>query len=222
MKKLLFIIMLLGVIAGGSYVANKMGYFSFLNNFFKKSEIKIDKTANVVTEIKQISKFTTAYYYEELVIPKKKKNQLGKIKPLSNFTSSLMSSDFEPLKKVGSGINGFLENGLYLIVKGKVRAGYDLKSLSDSTITIKGDTALYVKLPEVQIFEATVNPSDVDVISEDGTWSDKEVAKVKQHANKKLTEDAKKAGILTKAEKAGKEQLTNLFKSFGFKEVVLE
>lgn len=210
MKKLLFIIILLGLIAGGAYIANNMGYLSFLGNFTKKSEIKIDKTANVVTEIKKISKFTTACYYDELTLTSKKKSQLGKNKAVSAISSLF-----------GSTTKKYLENELCLIVKGKVRAGYDLQSLSDSTITIKGDT-LQVKLPEVQIFEATVNPSDVDVFIEDGTWSHQEVTNVKQQASKKLTEDAKKAGILTKAEEAGKKQLTNLFKSFGFKEVILE
>lgn len=191
MKKLLFIIILLGVIAGGAYVTNNMGYLAYLSNFTKKSEIKIDKTANVVTEIKKISKFTTAYYYEEQL-------QTGK-------KHRIIVDDDE----------------CDLIVKGKVRAGYDLESLSDSTITIKGDT-LQIKLPEVQIFEATVNPSNVDVFVEKGKWSHEEYTYMIQLAQKKLIKDAKKAGILTKAEKAGKTLLTNLFKSFGFKEVVLE
>ena len=47
----------------------------FINNFsiFKgvfKHELSIDKTANVVTQIKKISEFTSACYYEELVVRK--------------------------------------------------------------------------------------------------------------------------------------------------------
>ena len=54
------------ILAGGAFVLYKLGVFG------KKDELSIDKTANVVTEIKKISEFTSACYYEEIILQESK------------------------------------------------------------------------------------------------------------------------------------------------------
>lgn len=210
MKKILSLVVILALLVGGFVVAEKMGYLSILGLFKAEETLKIDKTANVVTEIKNISKFTTACYYEEFTLTQTK--QSATTKKVNGIVSSLFGSKTQVLKNTDE---------LCLLVKGKVRAGYDLSTIADEGIIVSGDT-LTVTLPEIQIFEATVNPSDIEVFIEQGTWTHAEVSKLKEKAAERLTSDAKKNGIMEQAKKSGEEQLINLFKSFGFKSVVLQ
>jgi len=70
MKKIIKLVLIIAAVAVFSSV------FVFdpfkLNLSFFKHELSIDKTANVVTQIKKIAEFTTACYYEEFVLIKEK------------------------------------------------------------------------------------------------------------------------------------------------------
>ena len=70
MKKIIKLVLIIAAVAVFSSV------FVFdpfkLNLSFFKHELSIDKTANVVTQIKKIAEFTTACYYEEFVLKKEK------------------------------------------------------------------------------------------------------------------------------------------------------
>ena len=210
MKVIFSLIITLVILLGGVFVADKMGLISVLDMFGLNDELKIDQTENVVTEIKNISKFTTANYYEELTLTKKKANSIVDTKTTSKIFSF-----------IGINVKKMVQDEICIIVNGKVRAGYDMSALTDDAISISNDT-LSVKLPEIQIFDAIINPTDVDIFVEDGQWSHDEVTSIKQEARERIIADAEKAGIMKKAEESGKKQLTNMFKSFGFKEVILQ
>lgn len=170
-------------------------------------ELKIDKTTNVVTEIKKISKFTTACYYEEVTLSEKKVNDAVD-NTAGKYVASLLGKE------------NLMEDEICIIANGKVRAGYDFEKLADDAIKVLGDT-LELKLPEVEIFEIVVNPSNFDIYVNDGNWSHEQVTELQNKAKEKIEEDAKKAGVLEKAKTSGKEQLVNLFKTFGFQTVIL-
>lgn len=91
MKKGLFIILVIAAIAGGVY---------YYRHFYQseKEDIVIDKTATVVEEIRKISEFTSACYYEEMVLgyKKKKKDEMvlianGKVR--AGFDLSTIKAD---------------------------------------------------------------------------------------------------------------------------------
>ena len=91
MKKGLFIILAIAAIAGGVYY-----YRHFCQ--LEKEDIVIDKTATVVEEIRKISEFTSACYYEEMVLgyKKKKKDEMvlianGKVR--AGFDLSTIKAD---------------------------------------------------------------------------------------------------------------------------------
>lgn len=170
--------------------------------------LKIDKTANVVSDIKKISKYTTACYYEEITLVETKTNGVVN-KVVGKVVSSLLGS--KPL----------IEDEICIIANGKVRAGYDFEKLAKDAISITGDT-LEIKLPEAEIFDVVVNPSNFDVYVSDGNWTHEQVTKIQDKAKAKIEEDAKSAGIMDKAQNSGKEQLRNLFKAMGFSEVVIK
>lgn len=171
----------------------------------KDEGLKIDETANVVTEIRKIAQFTSACYYEDVILKDKKANESLGGKVVNSF-----SKKDKPI----------LEDEIVIVASGNVRAGFDLSKLSEKDIVIR-DSVLEVTLPKAEIFEVIVNPSGFDVYVEDGTWSHEQVTKVENKAMNKIRNDAISDGLLEKATELGVTKLTELFKTFGYKEVVI-
>lgn len=171
----------------------------------KDEGLKIDETANVVTEIRKIAQFTSACYYEDVILKDKKANESIGGKVVNSF-----SKKDKPI----------LEDEIVIVASGNVRAGFDLSKLSKKDIVIR-DSVLEVTLPKAEIFEVIVNPSGFDVYIEDGTWSHEQVTKVENKAMNKIRKDAISDGLLEKATELGVTKLTELFKTFGYKEVVI-
>ena len=171
----------------------------------KDEGLKIDETANVVTEIRKIAQFTSACYYEDVILKDKKANESLGGKVVNSF-----SKKDKPI----------LEDEIVIVASGNVRAGFDLSKLSETDIVIR-DSVLEVTLPKAEIFEVIVNPSGFDVYVEDGTWSHEQVTKVENKAMNKIRKDAISDGLLEKATELGVTKLTELFKTFGYKEVVI-
>lgn len=254
-----------------------------LNLSLFKHELQIDKTANVISQIKKISEFTTACYYEELVLQKdryekfKKKvynsdssnknldnvkestnsawNKLkgstdkavndvkgkeetttkGKLLSLANAAKDIVVASGSAVAEVASSsatelldlakkddvVIDSTKTGTFVwIVKTRVRAGYDLSKIEEGDLTVKGDT-LSIKLPEVEIFDIIVNPSDWEPFYHEGEWTDEEIRNEQSKAKEFIRQDAINFGLLEKAETFGKASLTSLFKTFGFEEVVV-
>lgn len=211
MRKNILLAALLVVIAvAGYFIVNKIERMSLLEALFPQQELQIDKTANVLTGMREMATLYSACYYGEMTLVRHKKNGL-----VDNVVGDALSS------LLGRGDKGLIQDEVCLIVSGRVRAGYDLTLLKEDDIHVSGDT-ITVVLPEVKILQVTVNPSDVEVFVEDGKWSHKEITELKSHARKHLIADATKAGILTKASDSGTRLLTGMLKSFGFKEVIIE
>ena len=204
LKAIISIILILAVLAGAAYFAMQKGWTS---NLFQKDELKIDETANVVTEIKKISEFTSACFYEEIILRETKTTKV-----VDNSIGNKIATLFG--KK-----EGLMTDEIVIIANGKVR-GFNLKNLgdgelADGDIKINGDT-LFVTLPKAEIFDVLVNPSDFDIYIEDGTWDEQKVVNIKNKAIDRIKEDAIKDGILEKATKSGVKKLTEMFKTFGF------
>ncbi|MBR6540836.1 MAG: DUF4230 domain-containing protein [Bacteroidales bacterium] len=175
-------------------------------HFIKKAnELKIADTPNVVEKIRKISEFTTYTYVEEFVLAQKKAvAQEGGI--LSFFSSSNVpdSSHHE----------------IVLITRGKVRAGYDLSKITEQHLKISNDT-ISVLLPAPEVFDAIINPSDNDIFIEEGQWSHEEITAMQVNCRERLLNNALDRNILQNADKQGEEKIKNLFKSLGFKEVIV-
>lgn len=184
-------------------------------------QLSIDKTSNIVTQINKISEFTTACYYEELVIKKEKYRHIDR-KAYKDGSSTWamvknIANPYEPVIVQDSIRTG----SIVFIVKTKVRAGYDLSRIGTQDLTVQGDT-LAVKLPDVQIFDIIANPSDWEVFHSDGHWEHDEIKAIQTEAKETIRRDAVASGLLERAESFGKESLVSLFKTFGFPEVILK
>jgi len=198
-KKLLSTIAILVIVAIGVFSFLKFSNFNF-GDIFKEKPITIDKTTNVIEEINQLAEFTTATYYQEIIIKE--------LKERSYFGSSYFGD------VVG-------DDELVLIIKGTVRAGFDFSTLSEEDIIIEENT-IKLKLPKVKIIETITNPSDFETYVETGKWSFEEVNVYKNKARERIEASAIAGGILELAEKSGVEKLTSLLEAFGFKQVVVE
>ena len=199
MGKIATLVLVAGLLVGGWCYIQSFGFNLFGLSF--GGELKIDNTANVVEKIKEISEFTTACYYEEAVLKDSKveKHEGGFLGLVDTETSK----------------------EIVIIAKGKVRAGFDLSKVTEDKINIKNDT-IGITLPEPEIFDVIINPSDYEMYIEEGKWSHEEVTALQTNYRTQLLEKAKDAGILNKAKESGKKRLENLFQTFGFSVVELK
>lgn len=171
----------------------------------KDETLKIDDTPNVVAEIRKIAEFTTACYYEDVILKDKKPSESIPGKVVNAF---------------GSKDKPIMEDHIVMVASGNVRAGFDLSKLQEKDVVIN-DSVLEITLPKARVLEVIVNPTDFDIYIEDGDWSHAQVTKVEQKAMEKIKQDALKDGLLQKATELGVRRLTDLFETFGFKKVVV-
>lgn len=202
-KGIIIAVIAIVILVGGAFVLYKLGVFD------KKDELSIDKTANVVTEIKKISEFTSACYYEEIILQESKTNSV-----VDNSAGKTVAGWF------GKDTKDLMSDQLVIVANGTVRAGFRLDQLDENRITVTGDT-LSLTLPKAEIFDVIVNPSDFDIYIEDGTWDHEKVVEVENRAIDQIKNDAIKEGILEKANETGIKRLTEMFKAFGFSEVMI-
>ncbi len=202
-KGIIIAVIAIVILVGGAFVLYKLGVFD------KKDELSIDKTANVVTEIKKISEFTSACYYEEIILQESKTNSV-----VDNSAGKTVAGWF------GKDSKDLMSDQLVIVANGTVRAGFRLDQLDENRITVTGDT-LSLTLPKAEIFDVIVNPSDFDIYIEDGTWDHEKVVEVENRAIDQIKNDAIKEGILEKANETGIKRLTEMFKAFGFSEVMI-
>jgi len=202
-KGIIIAVVAIVILAGGAFVLYKLGVFD------KKDELSIDKTANVVTEIKKIAEFTSACYYEEVILQESKASSV-----VDNSAGKTVAGWF------GKESKDLMSDQLVIVANGTVRAGFRLDQLDEDKITVTGDT-LSLVLPKAEIFDVIVNPSDFDIYIEDGTWDHEKVVEVENRAIDQVKNDAIKEGILEKATETGIKRLTEMFKAFGFAEVII-
>lgn len=195
-KTLLWIVIAI-VIAGGIVWISIDQYdiFKLKSKLFAQEELKIDPTESVVEEIKNISEFTTACYFEEYVLQTTKEAS-------GNTLTKWVKSTPE----------------VVILSKGKVRAGVDLSKVSNEDIRINGDT-LSMRIPQAEIFDVIVNPSDYEIFIETGDWTHDEITKLVSQGREKVKNNALKDNIIEKAQESSRKKLEKLFKTLGFKQV---
>ena len=221
-KRIITLVLILAVICAGLYAGYK---FTNFFDFLKRKPLTIEKTANVVEEVKKIGEFTTACYYEEMALQDSYTDTsefLNKAVTLylDGYTLGLNhKNNKKAAKKVANAI-GKKKNEIILIGKGRVRAGFDLAKIGEDDLIVRGDT-LELALPQPEVFDIIMNPSDFTTEYEKGTWSHELLKPVKERAKVELEQNAIDYGILQKAEENGLKRLTALFKTFGFSTVTL-
>ncbi len=160
--------------------------------------LKARQTQTIVTRVRSMASLVTASFYDEVVLT------MTKPRTVNAFGTNLALPDDE----------------ICIISRGKARAGVDLSKLSEESFSMRGDTVT-VRLPEPELFEVILNPSDYEIFVEDGRWSHEEVVALESRAKETVRRDALAAGLLEKAGESAGAQLDRLLRSLGYREVVV-
>ena len=174
---------------------------------FRAKPVVIDETPILIRDIKSIGQLITYTFYDEVVADS---NIVTRGSAFANAFNHLA-----PIPLLPSA-----DKQLVLIGKGKVLAGTDLTLLTDTSLTIRNDTATLV-LPKAKIIDAIINPSDFEIFIEKGQWSNAEVTLVKLQARHKIEARALQQSILEKADAKAKKELFDFLVNLGYKKVVI-
>lgn len=107
---------------------------------------------------------------------------------------------------------------LVIIYKGLLRVGFKLEKMTTDKIT---DTSIVVNLPVPEILETITNFKDREVFAESGKWDKNSLATFTKRAQDTIRKHAYEDCIFQLAIDSGKERMTKLFKSIGFKSVTV-
>jgi hypothetical protein len=143
----------------------------------------------------------------------------------------LETSSFTIEKIIDAGTSGnklqqfLVGDRLLLIAHGTVIAGFDMSKVKDTDIEVAGQT-LTVHMPPPEILVSTLDNDQTRVYDRQSgifTKGDKDLeSEARNEAVGVIKDAACKGGILNEATKNARNQLTVLFKGFGFTTVVLD
>lgn len=142
----------------------------------------------------------------------------------------LETSSFTIEKVIEAGKNGnqfqqiLFDDKILLIAHGKVIAGIDLAKLSQDDVTVSG-TQLTVRLPAPEILVTTIDNKETRVYDRRQGLLTKGDTNLESEARKAAESTIRQAactgGILKEASNNAISQLTSLFKTLGFTEVIV-
>ena len=199
-RALIFILLLL--IVGWLFTTYKV--LPSLTNIFKPKPVLIENTPIVVKQIQAIAQLVTISAYEELVadttVIDTKSINIPLLPPIQLST---------------------LPRKLVIIGKSTTNIGIDMQQLRNNDISGTKDS-IHIILPAAQILDVIVNPSDVEVFIEEGTWDNTAVTKLKSKIRYLAVADAMSRGLLAQSERKAVDVLTNFFKAAGYNKVVIQ
>ena len=195
-------IILLLVIIG--WLFTKFKVLPSLNNIFKPKPVLIENTPVVVKQIQAIAQLITISAYEELVA--------------DTTVIDTKSIDIPLLPPIQLSA---IPRKLVIIGKSTTNIGIDMQQLRDSDISGTKDS-IHIILPAAQVLDVIINPSDVEVFIEEGTWDNTAVTNLKNKIRYLAVADAMSRGLLAQSERKAVDVLTNFFKAAGYNKVVIQ
>ena len=115
----------------------------------------------------------------------------------------------------------FSDDELVRIYYGTLRLGIDMQQLSDDAITLQGDT-LQATLPKVGLLDKDfIDEAKTKSFYESGKWSPKDHETLYRKAQSQMLQHCLTKENVKTAEVNAEIQVSNLFKSLGYKNVVL-
>ena len=115
----------------------------------------------------------------------------------------------------------FSDDELVRIYYGTLRLGIDMQSLSEDAISVQGDT-LQVTLPKVGLLDKDfIDEAKTKPFYESGKWSSQAHDALYRKAQAQMLQHCLTPENLTSAQSNAETQVSNLFKSLGYKNVIL-
>lgn len=187
-------------------VVQRTALFPSLKNFFKLKTVVVDETPILINEIKNIAQLMTVEAYNEVVVDS------------TRHPFGIPPRIFNAIP--GNPLALFPVSQLVLIVKGKVVAGVDLKTLDTNNVQVRGDS-LFIQLPRAVVFDVITNPSDVETFIEKGEWTEAAATTLKRRARNRMVQQAIAQGALQQADAKARQLVYELFKNAGYKNVAV-
>ena len=115
----------------------------------------------------------------------------------------------------------FSDDELVRIYYGTLRLGIDMQQLSDDAITLQGDT-LQATLPKVGLLDKDfIDEAKTKSFYESGKWSPKDHEALYRKAQSQMLQHCLTKENVNAAQSNAESQLSNLFKSLGYRNVIL-
>lgn len=200
------IFILVAVIVILFFLATETSLFPSLKNVFQPKKVVVDETPLMVAEIKNIAQLMTVEAYNEVVVDSTRF-------PFGMPPRVFKAIPGNPLRFLGA-------SQLVLIVKGKLVAGVDLKTLNKNNIQVRSDS-LFIQLPRAVVLDVITNPSDVETFIERGDWNEAAATVLKIRARNRLVQQAIAQGALQQADAKARQLIYGLFKNAGYKSVIV-
>lgn len=182
----------------------------------------VEETPNIVEAVEQIQELCTEYYYDEVTAQKQVEKKgvnaaaTNVVNTTTQWFTNLFSKKSDTLAQPSQLVSK-LEKELVVIAKVTCRVGYDLKEImANDGMQVNGDT-LFIDFPSPKFLETIVNPTDLDIFAESGSWNFPDDLKtVVDWAKETVENRAINDSIFEKADKSGRKILSNLFSTMGF------
>jgi hypothetical protein len=204
MKRLRSILIVIVILLAAYWMFTKYKELPSLNSLFKPKPVLIENTPVVVKQIQAIAQLVTISAYEELVAD-----------------TTVIDTKFinfpllPPIRLSGT------PRKLVIIGKSTTNIGINMQQLRDTDISGTKDS-IHIILPAAKILDVIVNPSDVEVFIEEGTWDNTAVTNLKNKIRYLAVSDAMSRGLFAQAEGKALDVLTNFFKAAGYDKVVIQ
>lgn len=144
--------------------------------------------------------------------------QIQSIKDIGEWEFLSISAE-EMVDTVRKGF--FTDDELVRIYYGTLRLGINMQHLRDDAITVKGDS-IEVILPKVGLLDKDfIDESKTKSFYESGKWTPQAHQALYQKAHRQMLQHCLTPENVSAAQSNAEPQLTNLFKSLGYKNVVL-
>ena len=115
----------------------------------------------------------------------------------------------------------FSDDELVRIYYGTLRLGIDMQKLSDDAITVQGDT-LTARLPKVALLDKDfIDEAKTQSFYESGKWTPQAHQALYQKAHRQMLLHCLTPDNIKTAETNAESQLSNLFMSLGYQNVIL-
>ena len=225
-KKLIKIALLLVLIVA-AYIAICIKYPNL--NFLAKKPMQIKDTALLVQETKKIAQLFSSKFYSEIAIDSTKYLYTDEVDYKTSLLSLINTSKkvYNNKADLKESITSYSKTQykdstaakIVLIASGNCYAGTDLDKMK---IISSVKDSINLTIPNAQILNTVVNPSDFTIFYDDGNWSKEEVVDIKQRARKRIQSFALKNNIIEKANKRTLKLLTNFLESVGYKTIKIE
>lgn len=204
MKRTRNLLIIIILIVAAVWLFTKFKSLPSISNIFKPKPVLIENTPVVVKQIQSIAQLTTISAYEELVAD------------TTVTDSRTINLPLLPAIELPSPTRK-----LVVIGKATTNIGIDMQQLRDNDVSGTSDS-IHIILPPAQILDVIVNPSDVEVFLEQGTWDNAAMTNLKNRIRYLAISDAMSRGLLAQSEKKAVDVLTNFFKAAGYRQVVVQ